>query len=91
MPVLFFDMLRFSNPAYTGSFDQHIGSSRSEVYEAVRHLEVIPFLFHFIRLRLSVAIGLFYTAEPLGISWRWRQWRYVRKVQDARKNRYRNV
>src|SRR5262245_59411505 len=51
----------------------------------MRHLDVIPFISYFIGLRLRVAFGMHYTADPLSVIWRWHHWRAIREHQ-----RYRN-
>jgi hypothetical protein len=47
----------------------------------MRRLDVVPFLFHFIGLRVSVAMGRYYTADPLNFRWRLQQWRHIRKMR----------
>jgi len=51
----------------------------------MRHLDAISFIGYFIKLRLGVALGLYYTAEPLGLAWRWRKWRYIQRVRRGRR------
>jgi hypothetical protein len=46
-----------------------------------RAMNVISFALYYIRLRTSIAFGFHYTAEPLGIRWRWHQWNHIRKVR----------
>lgn len=44
-------------------------------------LAPIAFALHYVTLRVSVACGLYYTASPLDIRWRWRQWKHIREMR----------
>jgi len=44
-------------------------------------MNVLSFLNYYIRLRVGIAFGSRYTAEPLGIRWRWKQWNHIQKIR----------
>lgn len=52
-------------------------------------LDVAEFSAKYVKLRVAVALGQYYTAEPLSISWRWRHWRHPR-LQPVRQNQRRH-
>jgi hypothetical protein len=47
----------------------------------MRHLDAVPFLGYFIKLRLRVALGMHYTAAPLGLTWRWHHYRAIKDYE----------
>lgn len=49
-------------------------------------IEVADFITYFIGLRLSVALGQHYTAEPLDVRWRWRHRRRQRQLAGRRQH-----
>lgn len=50
----------------------------------MRTLEAISFLWYFVRLRLNVALGQYYTANPIDIRWRWRYYQHLQQIEHRR-------
>ena len=46
-----------------------------------RQRDVFAFLFYFVRLRLNLIFGQYYTANPVDIKWRWRHWQRIKVLQ----------
>lgn len=42
----------------------------------VQCMKVISFALYFIKLRLSVLLGIHKTVNPTGLKWRWNNWNY---------------
>jgi hypothetical protein len=43
--------------------------------------DLVAFFFYFLRLRLSIILGQYYTANPVDIKWRWRHWQQIKALQ----------
>ncbi len=39
-------------------------------------MKVIKFALYYLKLRLSVLLGIHQTANPLSIAWRWNHWNH---------------
>jgi hypothetical protein len=46
--------------------------------------DAVSFLIYFLRLRLNIALGQYYTANPVDIKWRWRHWRQIKVIEQGR-------
>jgi len=46
----------------------------------------ISFILYFVKLRISVSLGQYYTANPIDISWRWRLWNRLQNREMSNKN-----
>jgi hypothetical protein len=46
--------------------------------------DAVSFLIYFLRLRLSIALGQYYTANPVSFKWRWRHWQQIKAIEHAR-------
>jgi hypothetical protein len=46
-----------------------------------RQRDAISFIFYFLRLRLNIVLGQYYTANPIDIRWRWRHWQRIKILQ----------
>lgn len=48
-------------------------------------IEKIKFLLYYGKLRLTVSLGIYKTANPVDIKWRWKHWENIK--QSRRKRR----
>jgi hypothetical protein len=49
-------------------------------------LEKTEFLFYYLKLRFTVAIGFHKTANPLYLEWRWKNWNAIRSTTERKRN-----
>ena len=47
-------------------------------------MQVILFSLYYVKLRLTVLLGIYRTSNPLDIKWRWKNWQYIRDVKRRR-------
>ena len=54
------------------------------MYLTNQKLDALLFLLYFLRLRMNIILGQYYTANPVDIRWRWRYWHRQREIQLRR-------
>jgi hypothetical protein len=47
-------------------------------------MNVIGFVFYYLKLCVSVAAGLHHTAHPISIGWRWKYWNFRQEERRFR-------
>ncbi|MDQ3129482.1 MAG: hypothetical protein ACR2IA_02615 [Pyrinomonadaceae bacterium] len=47
-------------------------------------MKVILFTLYYSKLQLSVLLGIYKTANPLDLNWRWNHWQYKYQRQNNR-------
>lgn len=50
-------------------------------------MDKIRFLIYYLNLRLTTAIGLHQTYNPLDMEWRWRHWQQIKATRRKQKMR----
>lgn len=47
-----------------------------------RYGDGLAFMLYFVRLRVFIILGEYYTANPTDIRWRWRHWQQIKLVKE---------
>ena len=47
-----------------------------------RQRDAVAFFLYFVRLRLNLILGQYYTANPVDIRWRWHHWQRIKVLQN---------
>lgn len=47
-------------------------------------MQIILFSLYYVKLRLTVLLGIYRTSNPLDIKWRWKNWQHRNAAQRRR-------